>query len=241
MHFLGRALDDPEAGACGKCANCRAAAVVPVSVNPAITNEAAVFLKRNFQPIEPRKRWPAKDIFTHYPFRGLTIDEGHRASEGKALSLWGDAGWGQLVRQGKNSTGRFPDELVDGCVEMLAAWKPAPRPTWVACIPSLTHPNLVPDFARRLADRLSLPFVPCIRKVKQTEQQKNMQNSYQQVKNLDGVFQVDAGGVRRGPVLLVDDMVDSRWTVTVAAVLLRHAGCPAVLPLALALNFQGID
>ncbi|MBI5475170.1 MAG: RecQ family ATP-dependent DNA helicase [Ignavibacteriales bacterium] len=241
MHFLGRALDDPEAGACGKCANCRAAAVVPISVNPAITNEAAVFLKRNFQPIEPRKRWPAKDIFIHYPIRGLTIDENLRASEGRALSLWGDAGWGQLVRQGKNSTGGFPDELVHGCVEMLTAWKPAPRPSWVTCIPSLTHPNLVPDFARRLADRLSLPFVPCIRKVKQTEQQKNMQNSYQQVKNLDGVFHVDAAALQRGPVLLIDDMVDSRWTVTVATALLRHAGCAAVFPLALALNSQGND
>jgi ATP-dependent DNA helicase RecQ len=36
------------------------------------------------------------------------------------------------------------------------------------------------------------------------------------------------------PVLLVDDQIDTGWTMTVAAALLRDAGAPAVLPLALA-------
>ncbi|MGZ4640004.1 MAG: hypothetical protein ACXV2J_13205, partial [Actinomycetes bacterium] len=37
-----------------------------------------------------------------------------------------------------------------------------------------------------------------------------------------------------GPVLLVDDLVDSRWTLTVAGRALRRAGAPGVLPFALA-------
>jgi ATP-dependent DNA helicase RecQ len=37
-----------------------------------------------------------------------------------------------------------------------------------------------------------------------------------------------------GPVLLVDDVISSGWTMTVAAMLLRRAGAPAVLPLAVA-------
>ena len=41
-------------------------------------------------------------------------------------------------------------------------------------------------------------------------------------------------GTLDGPVLLVDDLVDSRWTLTVAGRLLRRAGAPAVLPFALA-------
>jgi ATP-dependent DNA helicase RecQ len=45
-----------------------------------------------------------------------------------------------------------------------------------------------------------------------------------------------AVGSAAGPVLLVDDLVDSGWTMTVAARLLRHAGAPAVLPLALAVS-----
>jgi ATP-dependent DNA helicase RecQ len=37
-----------------------------------------------------------------------------------------------------------------------------------------------------------------------------------------------------GPVLLVDDLVDSGWTMTLAGRALRRAGAPGVLPLALA-------
>jgi ATP-dependent DNA helicase RecQ len=40
--------------------------------------------------------------------------------------------------------------------------------------------------------------------------------------------------VPHGPVLLVDDVIDSGWTATVATRLLRRAGASAVLPFALA-------
>ena len=63
-----------------------------------------------------------------------------------------------------------------------------------------------------------------------------MLNSFQQARNLDGAFIIDEDMIPESPVLLLDDMVDSRWTITVIAALLRQAGCPAVFPLALALN-----
>ena len=102
--------------------------------------------------------------------------------------------------------------------------------------PSLTRPELVPDFARRLAARLGLPFAACVVKTIANQPQKEMRNSFQQARNLDGVFVVDRAQLLAGPVLLVDDMVDSRWTFTVTGALLRRAGAPAVFPLALALN-----
>jgi ATP-dependent DNA helicase RecQ len=37
-----------------------------------------------------------------------------------------------------------------------------------------------------------------------------------------------------GPVLLVDDRIETGWTMTVAAMRLRAAGASAVLPLVLA-------
>jgi len=121
-------------------------------------------------------------------------------------------------------------------VRMIDEWGPVPIPTWLTCVPSLTKPELVPDFAVRLASRLGIPFVDCVKKTKQNRPQKEMQNSFQQARNLDGVFEVDDTKIPAGPVLLLDDMVDSRWTFTVIAALLRQAGCPAVFPLALALN-----
>ncbi|MDD4025774.1 MAG: phosphoribosyltransferase, partial [Kiritimatiellae bacterium] len=157
------------------------------------------------------------------------------------LSLWGDAGWGHMVREDKYNVGKFRDALADGCMQMLETWQPQPQPIWLTCIPSLTHPDLVPDFARRLAARIGIPFVSCLKKIRQNEEQKHMHNSFQQAKNLDGVFDVDQASMPSGSVLLVDDMVDSRWTFTVATALLRQAGCPAVFPLALALNSPRTD
>jgi ATP-dependent DNA helicase RecQ len=158
------------------------------------------------------------------------------AREGRALSLWRDAGWGRMVAAGKYEHSRFADELVEACVEMVRQWQPSPAPEWVACIPSLKRPELVPDFAQRLAQALDLPFRTCLKKVKDNPPQKEMQNSFRQARNLDGVFTADQASVLPGPCLLVDDMTDSRWTFTVASAVLRKAGCTAVFPLALALN-----
>ena len=80
------------------------------------------------------------------------------------------------------------------------------------------------------------PYHACIIKTKDNQPQKDMQNSWQQAHNLDGAFSIDRSKMGNGAALLVDDMVDSRWTMTVLAALLRQAGCPAVIPLALALN-----
>lgn len=241
MRFLAQALDDPNPQACGRCRNCDPDLLLSEGYNDSLANRAALFLKRSYQPVEPRKKWPAANIFAHSPFGGANIPAELQAAEGRALSLWRDAGWGQLVASGKYETDHFADELVTACAEMIAQWHPDPAPKWVTCIPSQRHPTLVPDFARRLADVLNLKFVPCIEKVRDNQQQKFMENSYQQARNLDGVFQVNLEPKAWSPCLLVDDMVDSRWTFTVAAALLRQAGVAAVHPLALALNSPRMD
>ena len=235
MAFLQKALDDPAPDNCGKCYNCSPEQLLDESYDDDLANRAALFLRRSYQQLLPRKRWPAVNMFEYSELGGYQIAPELQASEGRALSLWRDAGWGQLVAQGKYQTQRFSDDLVSACVEMLQDWNPNPAPKWVTYIPSLNHPELVADFARRFADALDLPFVPCIKKVQENRQQKYMENSYQQVKNLDGAFRVTAQCLM-GECLLVDDMVDSRWTFTVASALLCKAGCAAVYPMALALN-----
>jgi len=82
-----------------------------------------------------------------------------------------------------------------------------------------------------LADRMDeLP----ISKTRETQPQKDMENSVHQCRNLDGTFAVDRASVLAGPVLLIDDVVDSGWTLSVAASLLREAGSGPVFPFALA-------
>ena len=241
MAFLQDALDDPSPTDCGQCRSCNPALLLNETYDNDLANRAALYLKRSYQPLPPRKQWPAKNMFTQSPLSGSKIPQEQLSEEGRALSLWRDAGWGQLVAQGKYQTNRFADELVAACVEMLQTWSPDPAPQWVTCIPSLNHPELVPDFAARLATVLGLPFVPCIEKARANSQQKCMQNSYQQVRNLDGVFNINLELKDDQPCLLVDDMVDSRWTFTVASALLRQAGCTKVYPMALALNSPRMD
>ncbi len=234
MVFLGRELDDPDPQPCGRCASCQGSPILPLTYPAALADEAAVFLRRTDQPIKPREKWPGDALEAH-GWRG-SIATDLRAEEGRALCIWGDAGWGDLVRRGKQADGRFADSLVEGLVELVRErWQPTPAPSWVTCVPSLTHQQLVPDLAQRLAAALGLPFVPAVQKIRSTEPQKHMQNSYQQARNLAGAFAVQPWSGIGGPVLLVDDMVDSRWTFTVIAALLRAAGSGPVFPLALAL------
>ena len=241
MTFLQKALDDPNPQDCGQCKNCNPELLLDENYKSEIANRAALYLKRSYQPISPRKRWPAKDMFQNSPLGGYYISSDLQASEGRALSLWRDAGWGQLVANGKYIDKHFSDKLVTACVDMIHEWNPNPAPEWITCIPSRIHPNLVPDFAERLAKALNVPFFPCIEKIKANCQQKDMANSFQQAKNLDGVFNANLEPKPYRPCLLIDDIVDSRWTFTVASALLRQVGCKAVYPLALALNSPRMD
>lgn len=226
MSFLVSALDGDSGGVA-------APALPPLSstVNTELVKKAVEFLRRTSLPITPRKKWPGGGM-PQYGVKG-NILPGHLAEIGKALCVWGDAGWGGLVKQGKYVDDHFSDDLLAACVEMIKEWNPQPAPSWVTCVPSLRHPNLVASFAKRLAFALELPFNAVIAKTDARPEQKTMANATQQARNIDGslalIGQLDPGR----PVLLVDDIVDSRWTLTVSAWLLRKNGSGEVWPMAL--------
>jgi ATP-dependent DNA helicase RecQ len=231
MEYLRSALDDPGADACGRCANCLDEPIVPVDIDHDIGIQAASFLKRAEMPLETKKQ-VAAGAFEVYEFQG-NLPQNLRAFEGRVLSRWGDAGWGQMVVTGKHAN-HFSDELVAASAEMIMErWRPDPMPEWVTCVPSRNHPELVPHFAERLAEALGLPFLQVVEKVRNNQPQKQQQNRFRQCKNLDGAFSIE-GEVPGSAVLLVDDVADSRWTMTVVAAILLEAGSGPVLPFALA-------
>ena len=236
MRFLAMALDDENPQPCGRCSSCLGRPVVEPFFGHAQAVSAARFLRKSERELKCRRRIPA-DAFSEYDLGGNLAQE-LRAETGRILSRWGDAGWGQIVADDKHR-GHFRDGLVTAVAEMVQdRWQPAPPPAWVTCVPSRTHRTLVPDFAQRLATALRLPFRPIVTKTGDNEPQKTQQNSFHQCRNLDGAFQIDAS-VPQGAVLLLDDIVDSGWTMTVIAALLRQAGSGPVWPVALATASAG--
>ena len=197
---------------------------LPTTVAAQRVHEAVAFLRRNSLIIRPRRTWPP----------GKRIDSDHQAEPGRALCTWADDGWGDLVRQGKYVDDRFSDSLVDACISLVRQWRPDPFPEWVTAVPSYRHPDLVPDFARRLATALGLPYRVTMVKIEDRPEQKTMENSDKQARNILGSVTVDETAILKSPVLLVDDIVDSRWTFTILTWELRRRGCDAVWPLALA-------
>jgi len=231
MLFIARELDDTTATECGACANC-VGAPLPVNPDPEIIQSAQTFLQHAQHPIKPRIMLPA-GVFPERVHRRIEADS--RLEEGRSLGIWGDTVWGELIRAGKYQTDRFDVRLVEAAARLIRdRWQPRPAPVWVTAVPSLRRPELVPDFARRLADALGLPYLEALGRRRESAEQKTMQNSAQQLLNV-----VDAVAVRRdrvdpGPVLLVDDIVDSGWTLTACGARLRRAGSGIVYPFALA-------
>lgn len=232
MEFISKQLDDPHARKCGKCSNCLGFKFFSENVTQKNVFDAIEFLKGEFLEIIPRKMWPAGIVAD----TAKKIPENIQNKKGKVLCTYGDAGWGKYVREDKYKNNYFRDELVNASVELIRnKWDMDSPPQWVTSVPSLRNERLVKNFAQRLAYKLGLPYVEAIKKVKDTPQQKTMENSFYQCSNaFDGFKVIKSNIIENKPVLLVDDMVDSGWTFTVCGYLLKSAGSGDVYPFALA-------
>lgn len=234
MQFLANELDEDDAQPCGKCANCAPQAKLPTEYRHETGLAAVEFLENQLIEIPPKMRAaPSRaEAAARFPEYDLPFNFGDLAHEpGRALCRWGEAGWGEVAMYGKRH-GAFDERLVAASAKLIREkWRPDPAPVWVAYVPSPRHPTLVPDFARRLAALLGLPCVDAVSVAGASEPQKSMENSFHRCRNLDGAFVINE--VCRGPVLLVDDAVDSGWTLAVVAALLRRQGAGPVLPFAI--------
>lgn len=236
MGYIARELDDSLASDCGKCANCIGGPILDATVPEDLMIESSIFLRRTDYPLEPRKKWPTGGAGG---FRG-NIPESHQTLPGKVLAIYGDAGWGRMVKDDKYILQRYRDELVDAMVSMIERLRPQPFPQWVTWVPSIRRPELVKGLAVSVAARLHLPLREVLSRVPEVPSQKTMRNSQTQAANAVSAYRI-SGQCLPGPVLLVDDMVDSRWTLTACGYLLRDNGSGPVIPVALASTAQRGD
>ena len=242
MEFLRRQLDDPGAEPCGRCDNCSGRRW-PEAISDAARVSARERLHRPGVTIEPRRQWP-----TGMPTLGVDV-RGRIAAEvsaepGRALGRLTGAGWGGRLRELLGPAAPdapVPDDVFDAVVRVLAAWDWEQRPAAIVTIASSGRPLLVESLGGRLGQVGRLPLLGRVEDQRPGEPAAPAHNSAQRVRQLWERFRLEPellGALPglRGPVLLVDDRVDSGWTMTIAARLLREAGAPAVLPLALAVT-----
>ncbi len=237
MEFLQRSLDDDTAAPCGRCDNC-AGGWFPREIGESASTQAAQSLDRVGIPIEPRRAWPTGADRLDVPVKGrIPADE--QAGEGRALARLTDLGWGGALRElfaaGASDVVVTP-QLLQACIRVLAGWGWDERPVAVVAMPSRSHPLLVDSLARGLADVGRLPYLGALEPIGGGPTGQPGGNSVFRLAGLWDRFSAQHLDVPPGPVLLVDDLVDSRWTMTVAARVLRQAGSTQVLPFALALR-----
>jgi ATP-dependent DNA helicase RecQ len=223
MSYLQRLLDDRDVSPCGHCDNCVGSAS-DWEPTPAELAEAVAFIRRRPVEIGPRKQWAT----------GGRIAADLRSEPGLSLAYLSDPGWGRGVLDARRRDGTVDQDVVDAAAALIRRWSPSPAPVAVVCVPPWEPSRrIVPDFAARLAAALGLPLRDALRKTRPTPPQTSMENSWQQWHNVDGAYEV-VDALPSRPLLLVDDVVDSRWTLTTIGALLRAAGSGPVFPFALA-------
>ncbi|MFP5022226.1 RecQ family ATP-dependent DNA helicase [Pseudonocardia phyllosphaerae] len=234
--FLRRQLDDPDPTPCGRCDTCTGT-VWSDDVDADGERAAEEQLSRPGVEIAPRKMWPSGMAELDVPLSGK-IAAGEQAAPGRAIGRLSDIGWGTRLRELVTGPDQpVPAEVFDAVVRVLAGWGWERRPVGVVGIASRTRPHQADHLARRIAEIGRLTYLGTLTPAGERPGPK--ENSAQRLAavwaGLADAEVPDLSGVD-GPVLLVDDVVDSGWTLTVAARALRRAGATEVLPLALAVS-----
>jgi ATP-dependent DNA helicase RecQ len=234
MRYLREQLDDPEAADCGRCDNC-GGLTLDASVTAEAVEEAGARLSRPGVPIEPRKMWPTALATLGIELKGKIAEA---AEEGRAVARLTDLGHGQALRslfRPDTPDGQVPVPLVQAVLTMLDDWRP--EVDAIVVVESFTRPTLTEDLAQGLSRRLQVPVVGRWAIVDpDVVPGQGSANSAQRVAALGRRATLRADVPPGARVLLVDDLVVSGWTLTLAARAIRGAGADAVVPLTLAVT-----
>jgi len=245
MEFLAHALDDPDAAPCGRCDNC-AGPWFADSIGDDAKDSAQAALGRVGVELEPRLMWPGGMDRLGVPLKGKIKPE-DQASSGRALARLTDLGWGGRLRTLFSASGEgledrpIDDAMLRACVQVLAQWGWRQRPVAVVSMPSRTRPLLVRSFAEGIARIGQLPYAGELEYPHGGPRGESGGNSAFRLAAVWDQLSVPADLAAQltgasGPVLLIDDYADSKWTVTEAARALRQAGADEVLPFVLAIS-----
>ncbi|OBB27925.1 recombinase RecQ [Mycolicibacterium elephantis] len=234
MAFLRGQLDDPllkDGERCGRCDNCTGARY-DAAVAATAEEDTRRRLMRPGVELTPRKQWPSGLDKLGLDLKGRIADG---PAVGRVIGRLTDLGWGARLRRLLDQPDTtVPDDVVQAAVQVLAAWEWETRPTAVLALDSDTHPLLITSLAGELARLGRLTDLGVLRYAA-GRRPVTAANSAYRVAALHGAWaSPEAVGAADGPVLLIDDVTDTGWTLTMASRLVRAAGAAEVLPFALA-------
>jgi ATP-dependent DNA helicase RecQ len=233
MEFLRRQLDDPAAAPCGRCDRCTGAAISG-SVSDASLAAARAAIGKPGIELVPKKLWPTSMAALNVPLTGKLKTP---PEPGHALGRLSDVGWGPRLRELLAAPdAEIPEDLFRAAVDVLAQWRWETRPAQVAWVPSRTRPKLVESLATRLAKIGRLQLVGPLVRVRHEPSSSGRSNSAQRLKAVYAAFSAEGLELSEAPLLLIDDLSDSGWTLTEATRVLREAGAGSVLPFVLAVD-----
>ena len=222
MRALQEELDDPDPQDCGRCAVCTGPRY-DGPLDPKLVREAALLLRSRPIVLETKKMAPDESGAMR------KIPEDVRAEEGRALARLGDGGWDPVVAGGRRA-GR----------STASSSPPPPRPCGRGGCRSRGWPPCrrarVPDFARRLADALGLPYADAVERAASARRSARWPTPPSRSPTSAAPSRSRAT-LPAGACLLVDDVRFSGWTLAMMAGQLRRRGAPAVYPLALTSAF----
>jgi ATP-dependent DNA helicase RecQ len=225
MQKIRSLLDDQAIEICGKCDICQGVVYQPPTSLE--ISKAKDFLLSYRFPIIARRQWFKDGKLARIPKEFLIQD-------GQALSTLNSEEFGQKIIECKRNHIAYPERFADELSKLIKMFPLKDRPKLLAYVPSVdSDRNWVKKLAEDIAKQTGLRVYTGLRKNRKTLSQKLQENSYFQYRNVEGAFVADEI-IADEPIYLLDDVVDSKWTITVVGSILREAGASKVFPIALA-------
>jgi ATP-dependent DNA helicase RecQ len=231
------ALGDLTAPPCGRCANCRGEDVFAMARPDAdLMRRIDDFVDRDHLRIAPRRRWPSRTLGNLAGDSSTVIKVPNE--EGLSLVRLGFGNLGQMAQAYLEGASALADALVDRAVEILAPVVSVRGVEAIVPVPSCTTTRSS-EIARALSGRLGLPVVEALEKTP-APSQAELYNRFFKCENALTALHVAPHVTLPARVLVVDDALDSGWTLTAAGARLQQAA-PGVRVVPFALVSLGVS